>query len=103
MNGLFFKLLPLESNPKGLKSLGCISGEQMLFPKMDPFHFKSKIPLYQQESNGSLVELFAKMSWDDGSSDWDMEADLKRVILYVRGSKLLRIPPEWRKVIPHSI
>jgi len=93
---VFQTVTPFESNPKGLKSLGCF------IPKMHPFHF-SKIPLYQQEPDGALVELFAKMSWDDGSSDWDVEADLKRVIVYVRGSKLLRIPPEWRKVIPHSI
>ena len=56
-----------------------------------------------QEVAGPLPELFENMAWDTGSISWDEEADLKRVIRYVRGSKLLKIPESWRSVIPTSI
>lgn len=54
-------------------------------------------------SSTSLPELFAGMEWDAGSEQWEEEADLRKAIRYARGSKLLKIPPEWRAVIPTSI
>lgn len=58
---------------------------------------------HRQEPSGSLPELFAQMEWDEGSSEWDQEADLRRVVKYVRGSKHLKLPEEWRNVLPVSI
>lgn len=43
------------------------------------------------------------MKWDDDSEQWDEEADLRDAIRYARGSKLLKIPPGWRDVLPTSI
>ena len=43
------------------------------------------------------------MPWDHESVSWEEEGDLRDVIEYVRGSKLLRLPNEWRAVLPTSI
>ena len=56
-----------------------------------------------QVPSGSLVDLFQNMEWGADSILWEQEADLRKAISYVRGSKLLRIPEEWRNVIPKSI
>ena len=40
------------------------------------------------------------MSWCDECRAWDREADLWEVVKYARGSKLLKIPPSWRDVLP---
>lgn len=60
-------------------------------------------PLPCQVPSGSLVDLFGQMEWDDQSRQWEGEADLRKVITYLRGSKLLRIPTEWRAVIPTNV
>ena len=52
---------------------------------------------------GSLIELFGAMKWDGDSEQWDEEADLRDAIRYARGSKLLKIPPGWRDVLPTTI
>lgn len=49
---------------------------------------------------GNLPSLFACMPWDDESVAWCEEADLRDALRYVRGSKLLKIPLEWRVVLP---
>jgi len=56
-----------------------------------------------QVPSGSLMDLFNSMEWDDGSISWEQEADLRKAIMYVRGSKLLKIPAEWRNVIPKYV
>jgi hypothetical protein len=43
------------------------------------------------------------MDFSDECRAWDLEADLGRVVKYVRGSKKLSIPPEWKNLIPKSI
>ena len=45
-------------------------------------------------------ELFANASYqDDDCSD----ANLKEVIVYLRGCKGLRIPPDWRPLLPEHL
>ena len=39
----------------------------------------------------------------DFDSDWWDDCDLKDVIVYCRGSKLLKIPDGWRALIPTEI
>lgn len=56
-----------------------------------------------QVPSGSLPDLFQNMAWGAQSDEWDREADLWMAIRYARGSKLLRIPEEWRDVIPKYI
>ena len=56
-----------------------------------------------QVVEGSLVELFNRLPWDEEGAAWELEADLKELIIYVRGSKKLRIPSEWRCAIPTAI
>ena len=54
-------------------------------------------------SEETFQSLFAKMDFSDECRAWDLEADLGRVVKYVRGSKKLSIPPEWQSLIPKSI
>jgi hypothetical protein len=54
-------------------------------------------------SEETFQSLFAKMDFSDECRAWDLEADLGRVVKYVRGSKKLSIPPEWKNLIPKSI
>ena len=49
----------------------------------------------QVDSSVPLTELFAAMPWGDLWND----ADMVSVVRYLRGSKKLRIPPEWREVL----
>ena len=48
----------------------------------------------------SILDLFKQKTFDES---WDSHADLKDVIVYCRGSKLLKIPAEWRPWLPTSI
>lgn len=48
----------------------------------------------------SLVELFSELTYDDL---WDDCSDLRDVLVYCRGSKRLRIPSEWRGVLPTEL
>lgn len=49
------------------------------------------------EADGQVV--FRNMSFDDM---WD-DAELKSCIVYLRGSRNLRIPEGWREILPTSI
>jgi hypothetical protein len=49
------------------------------------------------------MDLFGKMNFGEECKQWDPEADLVRVVQYVRGSKKLNIPREWRELIPKTI
>ena len=51
----------------------------------------------------SFMDLFGKMNFGEECKQWDSEADLVRVVQYVRGSKKLNIPREWRELIPKTI
>ena len=42
------------------------------------------------------------MEWPVSEGMWDF-ADFQSVFTYLRGSKRLNIPPEFRPVIPHRI
>lgn len=55
-----------------------------------------------QVSPEPLQILFANMTWAE-SADWDMEADLRRVVRYARGSKRLSIPGGWREFLPKEL
>ena len=57
----------------------------------------------RQVQQDSFQNLFANMNFSDECRAWDAEADLVRVIKYVRGTKKLCIPPGWRPYIPTSI
>ena len=56
-----------------------------------------------QVSGDSFLHLFAEMDFSEECRKWDMEADLCDVLRYVRGSRKLSIPQEWRNVIPTSL
>ena len=56
-----------------------------------------------QEKTLSLPKLFESMQWTDESSNWTDEADLDRAIKYARGSKRLKLPVEWREVLPCAL
>lgn len=58
---------------------------------------------YVQVSSDSIFNLFDKMKWDQQSIAWEQEADLRKVLQYARGSKLLRLPEGWREIIPKEI
>ncbi|CAK9040702.1 Uncharacterized protein SCF082_LOCUS23615, partial [Durusdinium trenchii] len=44
--------------------------------------------------NESVLELFKNMPWCQEGALWEEEADLRDALIYVRGSKLLKIPEE---------
>ena len=46
-----------------------------------------------------LRELYRQTEWGDL---WD-DAFMRSVILYLRGSKKLRIPEGWRELLPHTL
>ncbi len=48
----------------------------------------------------TLVELFQESEYDDS---WDECSDIQDVLIYCRGSKKLKIPPEWRPVLPSEL
>lgn len=58
---------------------------------------------YVQVSSDSIFNLFEKMKWDQQSIAWEQEADLRKVLQYARGSKLLRVPEGWKEIIPKEI
>ncbi|CAL1152703.1 unnamed protein product [Cladocopium goreaui] len=62
---------------------------------------ENKIPI--KVSPESFMDLFGKMNFGEECKQWDSEADLVRVVQYVRGSKKLNIPREWRELIPKTI
>ena len=43
------------------------------------------------------------MDWSVECREWNEEADLTDVIRYARGSRLLRIPPSFRDVLPTKL
>jgi len=43
--------------------------------------------------------MYAALPWDDLWGD----ADMVNVIRYLRGSKLLEIPDEWRPLLPKEL
>ena len=51
---------------------------------------------HRAEGSSSALELFRNATYDDDCSD----ANLKDVVLYLRGCTGLRIPPEWRPLLP---
>ena len=57
-------------------------------------HQKTKV-----EDNRPLTLMFAEMQYED----WCDDARFRDVIRYLRGSKGLSIPPEWRPLIPDYI
>lgn len=57
----------------------------------------------RQVPSGPLPALFAQMEWGTDSELWDEEADLTDALRYVRGSKLLKIPLQWREVLPTEV
>ena len=57
-----------------------------------------------QVSPAPIQHLFATMEFDTGDGiAWEQESDLREVIRYARGSKLLSIPPDWRPLLPNAI
>ena len=46
---------------------------------------------------------FAHMVFGEQCQLWDREADLTRVVKYVRGSKKLSLPLDWRELIPKTL
>lgn len=53
--------------------------------------------------NESVLELFKNMPWCQEGALWEEEADLRDALIYVRGSKLLKIPEVFRDVLPKNI
>ena len=45
------------------------------------------------------MQIFSEMAWDDLWPD----AGLVRAVGYLRGSKGLAIPPEWREFLPTNL
>ena len=58
---------------------------------------KSEYPL--QERPGEAIELFRNMDYDDRCED----ADLVTVVHYLRGCHSLKIPEDWRAVLPKRL
>jgi len=57
-----------------------------------------------QVSPAPIQDLFAGMDFnDDDGKAWEQESDLREVIRYARGSKLLSIPSDWRPLLPGGI
>lgn len=85
-------------NPNGAFDSCTIPGVELVF-------INSLVPqlLACQVPSGSTTSLFSQLPWDVESVSWEEEADLRDVIEYVRGSKLLRLPDEWRAVFPSAI
>jgi hypothetical protein len=52
----------------------------------------------QGDQSIPLIELFDAMPWT--ACDTVIIAELREVIAYVRGSKHLAMPAEWRRVVP---
>ena len=52
-----------------------------------------------EEINGP--EIFASMSWET-DVDW-ADARLKPLVVYLRGSFHLKLPEQWREVLPKRI
>ena len=55
-------------------------------------------PLRDIQSPVDGPEVFHSMTW----SDWE-EARLTEVLVYLRGSTSLSLPPEWRAVFPTAV
>ena len=53
----------------------------------------------QVDQTSDVKDLYAQLPWADG---WD-DADLRDVIFYLRGSKLLTIPADWRPLLPSEL
>lgn len=47
----------------------------------------------------ALTELFVQYEWSDMWAD----ANMAEAVRYARGSKLLRMPEEWRRVWPSEL
>ena len=64
-----------------------------LEPSLDPLVFQ--VPV----ASGELRDMIAGMVQDDS---WE-DANLRDVYSYLRNSRLLRIPEEYRSIIPESL
>ena len=64
----------------------------------------SRLTLYIQipkvSANKTLIKLFSELDYDDL---FDECSDLRDVLVYCRGSKLIRIHPEWRPLLPTEL
>ena len=52
----------------------------------------------QVDTTTELTQLYAAYPWHDLWQD----AKIEEAISYARGSKKLRLPPEWRRVLPQA-
>lgn len=78
----------------------------MVFRFPTPLYYLSFVSLCHrpcQEDPLNVLDMFAAMQFGDEDRAWDAEADLRRVVRYVRGSKRLVIPQTWRPVIPTEL
>ena len=48
------------------------------------------------------LETFQTTEWNDDPDLWSF-ADLPQLFNYLRGAAALRIPPEWKAVVPKSL
>ena len=69
---------------------------------MQPYRLISWSALDQVPSQ-SFRDLFSELDFGEECRLWDLEADLIHALKYVRGSKKLAIPSEWRDLIPSTI
>ena len=53
----------------------------------------------QVDMNTPLTDMYAALSWGDRWEDAEMQA----VIRYLRGSMFIRIPWQWKRVLPTEL
>lgn len=56
-------------------------------------------PLVKVDYTTDLKTLYASLEWGDGCDD----AAMREVIVYLRGSRLLNIPEDWRPLLPTTL
>lgn len=63
------------------------------------FSLKRGLPSEQVDFKTPLIDIYTNYEWADTWAD----GNLMEVARYLRGSKRLHLPPEWRAVIPQYV
>ena len=53
----------------------------------------------QVDMSSNLMAMYASLPWGD---TWD-DAAASAIVRYLRGSKLVKIPPEWKPLLPAEL
>lgn len=66
-------------------------------------HIQTALPLLcKHQATGEVIDLFEKLPWKEDAQSWP-EANLRDAMFYLRRSKLLALPFQYKCLIPRNL